>query len=67
MQSLLNRVDNLSLSRQNFYMERNNTVNQLLDVAETLLQTRGYHDFSFRDMATQVGINFQPRAIWLEN
>jgi TetR/AcrR family transcriptional repressor of nem operon len=37
-------------------MERNNTVNQLLDIGETLLQTRGYHDFSFKDMATHVGI-----------
>ncbi len=33
------------------------TRNQLLDVAQRLIQTRGFHGFSYRDLATEVGIS----------
>jgi len=35
---------------------RQNTADAILDVAETLIQTRGYNAFSYNDIATQLGI-----------
>lgn len=37
-------------------MKGNDTFHHILDVAENLVQTRGYHAFSFRDLALEVGI-----------
>ena len=37
--------------------ELKNAKEQLLDSAESLIQTRGYNDFSFRDLAESVGIS----------
>lgn len=35
---------------------RSTTANDLLDIAETLIQTRGYSAFSYQDLADQLGI-----------
>jgi TetR/AcrR family transcriptional repressor of nem operon len=35
---------------------RSSTANDLLDLAETLIQTRGYSAFSYQDLADQLGI-----------
>ncbi len=37
--------------------ELQNAKAQLLDCAESFIQTRGFNDFSFRDLADQVGIS----------
>jgi len=37
--------------------ELQNAKTQLLDCAEGLIQTRGFNDFSFRDLADSVGIS----------
>lgn len=35
---------------------RSNTAEEILDIAEMLIQTRGYNAFSYQDIATQLGI-----------
>lgn len=36
--------------------QRSETAEQILDLAETLIQTRGYSDFSYQDIADALGI-----------
>ena len=39
----------------------NDIKQQLLDVAQGLIQTNGYNGFSYRDIADQVGIQLPPQ------
>ena len=36
--------------------QRSDTAEQILDLAETLIQTRGYSAFSYQDIADSLGI-----------
>src|SRR5271157_1567039 len=61
----MTRVSGLALGgseRLRFLADRNramsdrDTRRELLDLAETLVRTRGYNGFSYRDLAEQIGI-----------
>src|SRR5271167_1241023 len=44
------------LADRNRTMSDRDTRRELLDLAETLVRTRGYNGFSYRDLAEQIGI-----------
>ena len=46
----------LFLPDRNQVMSDRDTRRELLDLAETLVRTRGYNGFSYRDLAEQIGI-----------